>query len=418
MSKTRSYHFSSYKPTKKERDLLAAAPFRNIRKLIYKPLKNGKFKTYCFNCDTYETVKADELKQIKASRLCPTCHAQVSTGVKLEQTEYAYVGFEKGDTDYGFRLTTQWQFNKKPRLISCEHVMLREGNENYRHNVVKGMGWCLCNTMMKDWRKCTSDYWGYFISTDNKYNYGYYKPITKKQYYERELKEVNHLIKSNQRKLIEDNLLNANQVAYMMAFNLNSIEQILRYASYMKKYDITYYLEADDINMGLNEYYLKYLKRNKIDVRNYFDYIAQCKTLGFKLDKPKDFQAKHEKYSQIIKYKENMKYQQGISKIYHQLKERSYSSRKYSIRPFKEVKEIIDCGDKLHNCIAQYISKYAKQRTTLWRMDIDGELTVAIEVRAGILIQARTIYNQSCNSNQKRVINKWLKDNYWVNSYD
>lgn len=405
------YHCSTYKPNAQEKKQMASTLFRLENKLIYKQIKSNKYKIYCFKCNTYSTVSQDELKQIIASQICPSCYIHVRTGVKGTHELYTWISLKKGNELFGYRIRCNWEFGKQPKTTYLKQVLCKEKNGiTYRKDCVKCSYFQLGETFTDGYYKCKDDYWTYFYDTDVNKNYRYAEPLNKKQYYEEVCERWS--IKSNQRKIIQDNLLNQNQIAYMIKFDLKSIDDVLKYSGYIKKHNISY--REDLEHNQLNIHYLKYLSKNNIKPVDFFDYQNQCDALGYKLDKPRDFNAKHEMYSEMLKIKKDDKlYKKKLIKVASELKQYAYKKGKVVILPFKSTKEIIQCGKVLHNCIGNYVEKYARRQTAIFYMKNMNRLEAAFEVRGGMLIQARTDQNNDCNKEQMKHIRKWCKDNGW-----
>ena len=222
------------------------------------------------------------------------------------------------------------------------------------------------------------------------------------------------LIKSNQKKLIQESLFNKNQVAFILIFNLKSREELFKYQKYINYSTNVRWLGVKGYINRLNIYHLDYLSRNNIALHNYLDYVDQCEMLGLKLDKPKEFSVKHRELAELIKINKNSIYSDLIKKNFDNYIQYEYIDGKVHILPFETPEEIIKCGSELHNCIAQYIQKYAKKRSILFKMLVANKLEVAIEVRGGVLLQAYQDMNKDVNKYQMKHINKWLKKEGWI----
>ena len=282
------------------------------------------------------------------------------------------------------------------------------------------------NQVQKEWRirKNVADtyrYNMYNLNVDTSENIRF----NKKDYYAGILENLQYperMVKSTQRKIMEDYPLNKVQVAFMLAFDINKIDDLYRNNSYIKKQlpSIWYYnsstidkLKLLALTKPLNIYYLDYLRKNKIGFHEYCDYINQCKELKFKLDKPKDFEYRHNKLAEIISIKRTEDLNSKIASRYNKLKKRSYKKGNVTIQPFKTNEEIIRCGKVLNNCIAgSYMKNYAKGKTNLYHLDVDEKMTIAIEEKNGKLIQAQNKGNNGCPKELKKHINAWISQNF------
>lgn len=386
-------------------------------RLFYKPLKD-RVRIYCTSCGKYEYISKDRFKQIQKSHVCPGCWQEVK--IRKHTSEECFRDcFYKGDT--GYYIFYNFKFGSKPVIKAYEVIHYNKTQNVEVRYVKKGMFtsnfyWCDCN---KDWRirKGVADkYRCYSINLEHVTER---KSITKHQYYLEILDELNYperLVKSTQRKMMELYPLSKIQLMFMLAFDINNIEDLYRNNGYInsqvksENYRTMNNLETMYKCSQLNIHYLDYLRKNKINFNNYCNYINQCKELKFKLDKPKDFEHRHQVLSEMIDVKRSEGLQDKISSRYKKLKKKSYKNGSISIDPFKTNQEIIRCGKVLHNCIAgEYMKKYASGKTNLYHLDVDGKITIAIEEFKGKLIQTYGDKNTQCPKDLKRHINIWMK---------
>ena len=374
--------------------------------LIYKK-QGDKYRIFCMRCQKYETVSKEQLKQIQASRICPMCYDHIIPTTILE---HRFVWYIADETYNGYRVFIDFEFGKKPKE-TVEHVVRYLGNNQVEAryivaNMYSGFyydpskyNWKRRNIQTYLWRFCSLRY-----GFDS-------KPLTKKEYIYRTLfdegytqEDVDRMFKSNQRKIIQDNLLNARQMEYVAAFDLKSYKEVYKYRTYMRK---------NKVKTGrvLNVHYLDYLYRNKIRLGDFYDYMDECEVLGFKLDKPKDFQYRHQKLAEMAVEKRNQAREEAIKKRYAQLMKKAYSDGDIVIRPFKDGNELRKCGKTLHNCIATYARSYANKSTDLYCLYKNGKMKVAIEVCQKILEQARTDHNGDCPPRYMKHIRKWCAEN-------
>ena len=340
---------------------------------------------YCSKCNQYKKVTKDELKQIRAARLCPMCHR---TPHRFTMTEEDAFRTWIRNGRYGYKVFVKWIFGK-PLCHSITQVLFFDGSNAYRRYCVKGMFGVLCETSDPVWRRSDAEkYKNYLYSLDYSENWITYDDPekTKRVYYE-DLKIQD--LKTNQIEIMKKNLLNEEQVRYLKHFDLKSYDEIYRNRAYIKKNPISE-LRAIKGNIHL----LEYLRKNKIPLNDYFDYAEQCNYLGFKLDRPKDFQFRHEQLSKMIKIKQDEDKDRKIRRRLKRLE--TLSNGNVIIQPFANCQEIITAGKTLHNCIGQYCERYADGKTDLYHLDIDGVMIACIEVKCGKLIQAREDHNKTC----------------------
>lgn len=407
---TNKLTYLNYKPTIQEQKDMARAILYTEGKMRYKRLKSGKYKVSCCRCGETYTVKDEDFKLIHASKICSHCNNEILKFTTIE-SEVLWKWIIKGNN--GFFMKIRDELGHKPKILICEQVLADDGNAIYRRNVVRNM-YSLNRCDTQGWKKVRyTDYTSYF------YKYEYmdrnYKPITKKELYESYFMDKLDL-KSNQKKLIMDNLYNREQIKFIKMFNLKKAQDLYKYRAYISRNERDIWAINDENIIELNEYYLHYLWKNKIKLLDFVDYIEQCEILKVKLDKPKDFNERHDAYSHRIAWLEDQEKNKRIQRRYKQYEKYSYKSKEIEIKPFKSVKEIIDCGERLHNCIARYASNYAAGNTKIFYLTEKGKLKAAIEVKKGRLIQARIKNNEWCTRKQMIHINRWLKKNGWKNA--
>ena len=159
----------------------------------------------------------------------------------------------------------------------------------------------------------------------------------------------------------------------------------------------------------LNVYYLDYLRKNKIEMGKYYHYLNNMKDLGFKLDKPTNFDYRFEQVQKMYEQHKEKLADAKIAKRYEELPK--YTQENVSIEPFKSAKEVRDCGKKLHCCIGGFVSNYSNKVTDIYHCDLDGALTVALEIKKGELIQARSDHNGACPANLLEHIKMFCRQN-------
>lgn len=388
------------------RERLISTALRLEGKLVYKKLKD-RYRIYCMNCQRYEYVSKEQFKQIQASHICPMCFQEVKPSRMENHYMWRYISDENFN---GYAVNLEFRFGKKP-IVDIIEVMHYLGGETIETRYIQNSMTSLSfDSSKKDWKirknKATPYLWRFYTIHKMK------TISSKKEYIYTALfdrgttnEDADRIVKSNQKKIFMDNLMNGKQMEFVIAFDLKSYDEVYRYRTYMKDNNA-------DVGRILNVHYLDYLCRNRIKLRDFYDYMDQCNLLGYKLDKPKDFQNRHYHYSETIEQKKNKANEDAIKRRYKDLLEKAYGSGSISIAPFGSGKEIRLCAKMLHNCIASiYLPKYARKETDLYHLDVEGKMTVAIEVCRGKLVQARTDRNKECPDNLMRHIRKWCKKN-------
>ena len=203
----------------------------------------------------------------------------------------------------------------------------------------------------------------------------------------------NTIIKSNQRKLISDNIFKLQIIPFIRIFDLKNKDDVFKYEKYLL--ENTYHIdEFIRDNIELNVHYLDYLARNNINLGKYYEYMKNMETLKFKLDKPTDFEDRFNKVERMVEAEENRQININCIQRYYNLPR--YKNKTITIYPFQSAREIRNCGKSLHNCIGGYVDKYADKKTDLYHLDIKGVKTIAIEVKDNILRQAYGNNNKDC----------------------
>ena len=372
-------------------------------KLVYKKLKN-RYRIFCMKCLRYEYVTKEEFKQIQASQICPMCYQEV----KLTSIQKHWIlRYILDDDDDGYRMFIKYKFGCIPK-IKYEHVFRYQNGVAEARLIVCNMGWSFgYRPDLEEWKVRDANKYFYRFCTINTG-----QPIESKREYiytalfDRGItnEQADEIVKSNQRKIFQDYLLNGAQMEYVIQFDLKSYKEVYKYRTYMRQ-------NNPDERKRLNVYYLDYLYRNKIRLRDFYDYMRDCEFLGFKLDKPKDFQHRHLVVAELAIEKKNKKNEELAKLRYSELIQYAYKKGKIQILPFKDGKEIRRCGKQLHNCIGTYVGRYGNKTTDLYYLSKSGKKTIAIEVSNNRLIQARSDKNGKCPADLMKHIRKWCSIN-------
>ena len=371
-----------------------------FNKIFYKDLKPNSKMIYCPKCNTYKKVNDEEFKQVRKSKTCPTCfYSAQSVSNKQDGVASLFIAFR----EYGYAVLTQFNFGKKLKTTVRQVAYFKD-----RHVYVRDIGICsmFSNSM---WYYPNSTFWKKRDNIGQRYGYEYEKYgdhfydyefcvkdsvleyKSKKDYLE---KNTDFLVKSNQKKLVMDGLFTRKQMKAIKIFDLKNVDDVLKYTTYINR-NSAHLDEFLTENIELNVYYLDYLNRNKIELGQYYTYIKNLKLLGFKLDKPKDFEDRMNKIGEMAETEKDKKLTKKIKKRYETLPK--YNSEDVSIKPFDSAYSIRRCGKVLHNCIGGYVERYAKNQTDIYHLDYKGALKVAIEIRDNTLKQAYTDHNKETN---------------------
>ncbi len=115
----------------------------------------------------------------------------------------------------------------------------------------------------------------------------------------------------------------------------------------------------------------RYLTENNISAVIYRDYIDQCRKLGYDMHDtaiglPHDLLAVHERYSEIIKYRQSEQDKQEFAKWFDVRKIFEYETDELILRQPKCPDEIIEEGKALHHCVGSYASRHSQGKTNIF----------------------------------------------------
>lgn len=379
-------------PSKEEKDDLLRTAMSLTGRFVY---KKDTLECFCFHCQKYFNVDKKMFKQARYSKVCPNCYQPVTYHVKEDWAERKWIAL-KGI--WGYSVYYSWKWGEEP-TTSIRQVMYFNAQDGlfYRKGISIGMGYILCECEEKGWRPIKADKYGYMPNYTYFFNdIGIPEEMTRKEYYER----IGIRLKSDQVKLASQNVWSKEQLMYMKAFDLHEAEDVEKYSGYMKKNPI-------DGDVKLNVHYLRYLAKNKIRLSDYIDYMSDCKFLGLKLDKPKDFQERHRRYSERVDEIRNKGVDDKIRKRAKKLIKTSFDDGDFTITPIGSRAELKDTAKHLHNCMLSYAKRYADGETNLYVMRSKGIDIVAIEIKDKKLRQARADHNGECPKEIRRLISRW-----------
>lgn len=389
-----------------------------LQKLPYRKLDNGNYKAYCTGCMEQHEYSKNEFKLIRHNGQCPKCKRYFKSTTKAQDI-YRFENLVRVG-DYGYRVSVELDIDKEPKILSFEQ-MAYFGDPTcmwLRNSKVYYINWN-ANGIAEDPTKYNyyKSYSRYaaerFINYYGTYSYSknLLKGIDLKKFYEINFPKIT---KSNQRKLIYDNHFTLNEIRAVKLFDLKTKEDVIKYSQYINKQ-----VDLDNLyaNKQFNIYHLDYLSRNNIDLGMYSRYLDRAKALGFKPDKPKDFNARLKVIDELETKEQirrevakNRVHDDNIAKRYNELPK--YEKDNIAIKPFYNSEEIITCGKRLHNCIGSYVQRYSEKNTDIYHLDIDGAIKIAIEIRNNCLQQAHADHNSKCPDDLLKHIKSFCKTNH------
>ena len=401
-------------PTEKEHKVITDYML-HTEDLIVKKYKT-RARIWCGQCDTEKTIPLELAKQVEKARICPCCFCAAN----IHKGNYTYENarlIRIGDT--GHYYIVRKRINRKPFVYHKQVAYWDEGRFYARNLHMSMYNWVFTSDRTIDmWYKSKKD-------RDRKKKFrerrttswnglpmqfshietmcGMPMPvITKKEWLENlDLPQF----KSNQKKIVMDNLLNVKQMWAIKTFDLKTVKEVYKYNRWINR-------QGEIPEMPLNVFYLDYFYRNGIRFMDYVDYLDQCELMHIKPGKPKDFYKVHAELATELKIISKKDKEELIKRRYKKLNEKSFKKKNIQIRPLMNVKDIVSTGTELHNCIAGYVDTYAKGQTDLFVLLEGGVKTVAIEVKRSKLIQARAKFNKDPEPKLRKIVNKWYKEAY------
>lgn len=372
------------------------------KKFTYKRIKGG-YDCYCSCCGEHFTLTDEQLLQTKEAGLCFKCAESVRVVQRRpvkETVKRAWLSIlNENNAENGYMVTY-----KGDEIIGCLHVLHYDGNGGrFVYGIVKNMGYSITYTENKSyWRKEATSY--------NPYRCYFYEAETpllnawkrKKDYYQ-SLKLDD--LKSNQKTFIKKGIYNERQLDYIRVFDLDYPEQLHKYNKYIQIHAVRH---ADELKLSAN--ILEYLVSNNFPIAEYTDYLNACKQLGLKPQKPKDLYKAHDDLVNIIKIAENKECNERIIGRYPEMQKNEWHKGKLAIHSFKDFSEMEKVATKLNNCIARlYAKPYSQGTTDVYYGTEDGQITFALEVANGKMMQLRGSCNRGVSNSIAKFVKGWCK---------
>lgn len=395
-------------PLELEKEQMEKTVLLYQKELLYWKKKKS-IKCYCTQCFRRWKATENEFKQIKYAKICPQCFNEIYKIKEGNQTYSDNVIIGKGVAIYGYWVDVKVnEYSNKAKFTYTYRNSVKDKRPNVRLLKVKGLCYQGLRLAHKEWgenvewRKASHErvYENRSLRLQKQFSW---IDRTKKQYLEM---HGSNIVKSNQKKIAIDNLLNEAQIKAMILFNINDVKLLYKYRGY---------IDRSEWHMEETERYtpttLIYLSKNKIRLSDYNDYANMCKELNRKLDRPKDFKLWHDRLNEMVEVKENEKLNKGIIKQFKKLAKYEKKINSIEVHTFKDYEEINEVAKTLHNCMARmYAEPYSKGKTELYYATKNGKIVIAIEVNKGRLIQVRANNNSDPSAYDKKIINKWFKE--------
>lgn len=160
---------------------------------------------------------------------------------------------------------------------------------------------------------------------------------------------------------------------------------------------------------------ISYIKKNKISIFDYNDYLKKLEKLKMNLNDenyifPKDF---NKKFYEVILEDENLKNSDLNRRIRDNVtifNINRYEDDTYIIFPPSSLASIYIEGYNQHNCLRDYVELYASNRSQLYFMrykNRPNDSLVTVEVNDNKIKQAKCKYNKEPSEELWRVLKKW-----------
>ena len=103
-----------------------------------------------------------------------------------------------------------------------------------------------------------------------------------------------------------------------------------------------------------------------------------------------------------------------MRKVYKKLKKYTFSKGDFIIKPAQSPAELVKEGMSLHHCVGTYARYVSKGETAIFfirKKETPDEPFYTLEYENGIIVQCRTINNQSYELNEqvKSFVNEWYE---------
>lgn len=402
-------------------------------KIIYVKPYYKKYKCYCTGCGNSLVISKQQLKEIHNSHMCPMCWRKA---YKVYEHDQKYLDFVNTRTEInceGYMASFTWSFDhaEKIRIKHVAHFYgvgtlnnYHEPNHTQVRDIHIGMfGRNIYPDYEPDgkWKKKTRST-GYFnnMIPINFPNNGIWKEDipygTKKDYLDDVIGKID--MKSSQKKIAIDHILSPLQIKRMVMFDLNDYEDVRKMNFkddvWWNDYDLKEIRKCQ--NMRLNKFDAEYVRKNKLKIRDFIDYIEECNEVGIKNKHPKDFQHEHSKVSAMVRLQNELSKIKKIDKRYAKhLGEITDALPKFSekgilIQPVMNLEELSEDATYMSNCIMSYALDYINGKCFLFIVrDESGTILANVEIRKQQVIQCRARFNQDPSPEIKRAVKKMVR---------
>lgn len=176
-------------------------------------------------------------------------------------------------------------------------------------------------------------------------------------------------------------------------------------------------------NLEFNSRMIRYLTKNKIEIRDYEDLINAINQLGLpdenKYLYPNDFKKMHDELNKKIKIKKSEELTRKIKEREKELRKFEIKKNGLMIKALLSQNELIEEGEKMHHCVGMYADKVAQGNTAIYsiRKTEEPDNPVAtLELQKKKVIQVRASHNSEPSNDIINFVRKWEKQ-YGLSGY-
>lgn len=195
---------------------------------------------------------------------------------------------------------------------------------------------------------------------------------------------------------------------YKMAVT-NNLENLKKIGKIVNLNKVHKYLTKQVDGKEITSFYLAFT--------TFKDYIEDCINLEFNLNDehvlfPRNIYKAHQNTIKQLKIKENKEFDERIGEMAKKYKKYCFEHKNIFIRPAESSKELIEEGQALHHCVANYSKRYAEDKTIILvirKISEGNKPYCTMEISNNEIIQVRANYNKDPDQEAKEFIEEFKK---------
>ena len=157
------------------------------------------------------------------------------------------------------------------------------------------------------------------------------------------------------------------------------------------------------------------MKRHRIDIHMYADYLKFAKALGLDLKNnkyafPKNLKDSHDELEKQYKINNTKIINLAIITRSKELLKNTFKDKKFIILPATSIKDLQDESAQQNNCVRTYAEKYANGECDIYfmrKIKNPKKSLVTIEVRNNTIVQSRIKNNNQPTENELKFLKEW-----------